>query len=85
MTGYALCVSGEVSDQAMWDDARWESRVDKGAGVYCIQNRGRGRQRTGADEDHRKSWHLRYLLPPLQCPASKWRKRREAEEEKDKE
>ena len=23
-----------VSDRAMWGDARWESRVDKGAGVY---------------------------------------------------
>lgn len=28
-----------VSDQAMWDDARWESKVDKGAGVYSIESR----------------------------------------------
>lgn len=83
MTGYVLCVCGEVSDQTMWDNARWDSRVDKGAGVYYIQSRGRGRQRTGADEDHRNSWHLRYLLPPLQCPANNGRKRREVENEKE--
>lgn len=34
MAGCVLHVCVDVSDQTMWDDAKWESRVDKGAGVY---------------------------------------------------
>lgn len=37
MTGCVLDVWVDVGDQAMWDDARWESRVDKGAGVDTEQ------------------------------------------------
>lgn len=34
MAARVLYVCVDVSDRAMWDEARWESTVDKGAGVY---------------------------------------------------
>lgn len=43
MTGRVLDVCVDAGDQAMWDDARWESRVDKGAGVDTGQG-GEGRR-----------------------------------------
>lgn len=34
VAGCALCMCVDVGDQAMWDDARWISRVDERAGVH---------------------------------------------------
>lgn len=34
VAGCALCLCADVGDQAMWDDARWMSRVDRRAGVH---------------------------------------------------
>lgn len=47
MTGCVLDVCVDVGDQAMWDDARWESRVDKGAGVDTEQGGEGGEGRGG--------------------------------------
>lgn len=45
---------------------------------------GTGQGGRGSDRDHRSSWHLPYLLPPAQSPASKRRERERENRRKTK-